>query len=200
MSNGKEKEELQEKKPEIRPPIQIEKEEKKSVGLSSQIKELTEKIDIITETKKIKKEKKQFKIPYTVKSQLKKLAKKNKVQVILCQHNKNIMPTIGELKEGMLIVGDKIHEGSSDGIWLWNGKIPTAIVFEWDLKPLTSEGMYYSASKDKRISHPQAIMIRAMELKEAMQGTKKISGKVIIWVVIAAIVGGYILFANKPGG
>ena len=176
---------------------EITKPEEKTEGLSHRLGEIDEKLDIITQGTKVKKKlkKKKFKLPFWMKAKLKKLAKKNKVQVMLLQSNKNIKPTIGEIREGMLIIEDKIYYGSADIIWLWNGKVPTAIVPEWDLKPLTAEMLLEDAVKNKRVIHPQTIMIRAFEFKEAMQ-PKKLAGKTIIWLLIGGVVVFYVLFAQ----
>lgn len=189
-----------EKKVEVKMKELKEKEAEKSKdekhGLSTRLKEINEKLDTITrETKHSKTKKKAFKLPFRVKSQLKKLAKKNKVQVILLQNNRNIKPTIAELKDGMLLVGDKIYNGSANIVWLWNGKFPTVIVPEWDLEPLTPEGLYKDAKDNKRLSEPQTIIIRAMEYKESLK-PKTIGGKMLIWLLIGGVVVFYILFAG----
>jgi len=179
----------------------IEKPKEKETGLKSKIEEINEKLNRITQETKTKDElkKKAFKLPFRVKSQLKKLALKNKVQVILLQNNRNIKTTIGELKDGMLLVGDKIYDGSTSGIWLWNGKFPTAIVPEWDLKPLTPEGLLSEATENKRLANPQSIIIRAIEFKESLQ-PKQIAGKTMIWLLIGGVIVFYVLFAGGGGG
>jgi len=120
---------------------------------------------------------------------------KRKVQVILLQRNRNIKPTIGEIKEGMLIIGDKIHNGSTNFIWLWNGKTPTAVVPEWDINPLSPEDLQGNTIENKRSIEPQTIIIRAIEFREALM-PKKLSGKMMIWLGIGAIVVFYVLFAG----
>ena len=112
---------IAEYKENLKETIQIEKP-KEPLGLTGQLKELTEKLDNITQEAKVKKDiqKKAFRLPFRVKSQLKKLAMKSKVQIILLQNNGNIKPTIAEIKCGMVMVGDKIYDGSPKGLWLWN--------------------------------------------------------------------------------
>lgn len=175
---------------------EVEKEEKKA-GISDRLSDIDEKLDMITQTKKVEKrlKKKQFKIPFKVRSQLKKLALKNKVQVMLLQRTRNIKPTIGEIKEGMLLVGDKIHDCSAHAVWLWNGKYPTVIVPEWDLKPITPEDLYEEAVEHKRLADPQTIMIRAMEFRESL-APKKLSSKTIIFILIGGIIVFYVLFSQ----
>ena len=126
---------------------------------------ITKKLCVLTkETKvKYKLKKKNFRLPLKVKSQLKKLAMKNKVQVMLIQNNRNIKPTIGELKNGMLILDSyTIHDCPLDCVGLWNGKIPTIILPEWDLKPLSLSKLHQEAIDENRLSYPKKIILRAM--------------------------------------
>jgi len=223
----KKKEEIAEKKENfnigLRSPIseepekpeelkQLEEQEPKRKGLVGQLQELNEKIDIISQRKKSEKKlkKKKFKIPFMVKSQLKKLAVKNKVQVMLLQRTRNIKPVIGEVREGMLLIKDMIYNGSVDSTWLWNGKFPTMIVPEWDLQPLTPEGisemkattgLSSSALKDYcikfgRSAEPEKIIIRAIEAKQNQMLKGKANVKVIILVIIGTIVAMAVLFGG----
>lgn len=188
--------------------------EKKPTGINKKLEDISEQLDLITQKSMIEKryKKKTFKLPSKVKSKLKKLAVKNKAQVILLQENMNIKPTIGEIKNGMLIIGEYI--GEAVGVWLWNGKFPTYIVPEWDLKPLSKDSIdgmrgISTISKEElmndtidnnRLSYPEQIIIRAMELKEGMMGQKKLSGKAVIWIMIGLAVIGYVLFGGGVGG
>ena len=174
-----------------------EEPKEKPVGLGDRVDEINEKLDLITQQKTVERKlkKKTFRLPFRVKSQLKKLALKSKVQVLLLQNNGNIKPTIAEIKNGMLIIGDKLYDGSPTALWFWNGKFPTMIVAEWDLRPVTREYLYHDAVANKRLSDPQTIIIRGMELKEILQG-KGMGGKSIIWIIIGGIVIFYILFAG----
>lgn len=192
----KEEKKKMDKPPE--PPKEMKKEEpkEKKHGLNQKLKDIDEKLEMITETKKHgeKAKKKSFKLPLGMKGKLKKLAVKNKVQVMLLQHNKNILPTIGEIKEGLIVVGEKYYNGSDDVIWLWNGKIPTTIIPEWDLQPLTKSLLVKDAEDNKRIAHPQTIIIRALELKEALK-LKKATGSVI-WYILGGLTLAYVLFGQ----
>lgn len=183
----------------IDPPDEFKPKER---GLTSEIKQLNEKLEILTKQKESKFKKKSFKFPAKVKRQirnLKKLSEKNKIQIILLRANRTIQPTVGEMKEGMLIIGNKIHDGKGDIVWMWMGKIPTAIVPEWDLMPLTMDILTKSTEELKSIIHPQTILIRAMEFKEAMMQKAGFSGKMIIWIIMGAVAVGYVLFANQGG-
>ncbi len=201
-------EEIKEEIPEEEKPEELKElgeQEPKRKGLVGQLKELNEKIDIISDKGKQeeKLKKKKFKLPFKVKSQLKKLAVKNKVQVILLQGTRNIKPLIGELRDGMLLIKDMVYDGSVDATWLWNGKIPTMIVPEWDLKPLTPDGIKEMKEtsgmtaqelanycvKFGRLSTPGKIIIRAIEAKaNQMLGAKANTKAIIITIVIVIVI------------
>ncbi|KKN11194.1 hypothetical protein LCGC14_1028980 [marine sediment metagenome] len=193
--------------------IKEESEEPKKKGFAGQLKDIKETLDIISDKKKQEKKlkKKKFKLPFKVKSQLKKLAVKGKVQVMLLQRTRNIKPVIGEVRDGMLLIGkDMVYNGSVDATWLWEGKIPTMIVPEWDLQPMTPNGieemkrtstmsaeelMNYCI-KFGRSAVPGKIIIRAIEAKQnqMLNATGNIKG------VILAIVGTLIVAAILFGG
>jgi len=156
----------------IEPPKPIEKEK----SMVEEIKELKEFQQQFMGLGSKDLTKKNFKIPGKVKRQtrnLKKLAMKSKVQVLLLTLAGDILPTIGELKMGMLIVGDKYHNGIGNITWRWNGKIPTCIVPEWDLQPVTKETLVQNTEELKTHIHPQTITLRAIEAKEALDKAKQ---------------------------
>ncbi len=176
--------------------------EQKPMGIRDQLKDISDKMNLIADTKGYKLKKKGFKIPGKVKSatrNLKKLAEKGKIQVLLLKLDGSIMLTIGVMQSGMLMVGDYIHNGQGNIIWRWNGKIPTAIVPEWDLQPVTIDTLTKTTEELKSFIFPEKIIIRAMELKEALQTSKAPSAKAIIWIVIILGVAGYILFSTSGG-
>ena len=200
--------EIEEKQEELKEP----EEEPKKKGLVGQLKELNEKIDIISDKKNQEKKlkKKKFKLPFKVKSQLKKLAVKGKVQVMLLQTTRNIKPVIGEIRDGMLLIKDMVYNGSVDSTWLWEGKIPTMIVPEWDLQPLTPEGikemkatsgmsaqqlMNYCLQFGRSVV-PGKIIIRAIEAKQNQMLKGKVGAKGIIIAVVIAIIIMAILFSG----
>jgi len=203
-------EELKRKEQEL---LGESKEEKPKKGLVSQIQELNEKIDIMSDKKKQEKKlkKKKFKIPFKVKSQLKKLAVKNKVQVMLLQRTRNIKPIIGEIRDGMLLIKDQVYNGAVNSTWLWNGKYPTHIVPEWDLQPLTPEGiekmkstitmspseLYKDCIINKRSAEPQKIIIRAIEAKQNLMLKGKANVKVIILTILGTLVAAAVLFGGN---
>jgi len=184
--------------------------EKKPMGIKGQLDEIRETLDVITHKKKAEKKlkKKRFKLPFKVKSRLKRLAIKNKVQVMLLQRTRNISPVIGEIKEGMLLIGNNVYEGAVKYTWLWRGKFPTFIVPEWDLSPLSKEGitdmrrpigageLYKDTIQNKRSAEPQTIILRAIEAKQNQMLKKAVNMKAIIWTVIVTLIIGAVLFGG----
>ncbi len=210
LKKKKEEEEQKEEEPEA---LKEEGEqEPKRKGLVGQLKELNEKIDIISQKDKQEKKlkKKKFKIPLKVKSQLKKLAVKNKVQVMLLQRTRNIKPVIGEIRDGMLLIKDMIYNGSVDATWLWNGKIPTMIVPEWDLQPMTPDGIEEmkrtsTMSSQELMSYcikfgrsavPGKIIIRAIEAKQNLMLGSKANIKAIVLTIVVVIIIMAVLFGG----
>ena len=187
-------------------------EELPKKGLVGQLKEIRESLDIISQKNKQqeKLKKKKFKLPFKVKSQLKKLAVKDKVQVILLQRTRNIKPVIGDLRDGMLLVKGMVYNGAVDATWLWNGKIPTMIVPEWDLQPITPQGidemkqtspmsaqelMNYCL-KFGRLAVPGKIIIRMVEAKANMMLGAKANMKAIIITIVIVIIIMAVLFSG----
>lgn len=188
---------VEEPQPEEKP-----QEEKKELSLRESIEELGNKVEEMAGKKEVdeKFKKKSFKVKGRVKAQLKRGLLKNKVQVLLLRMNKTILPTIGEFKLGWLIVkgleGD-VRVGEDDVIWNWNGKTPTAIVPEWDLRPLTRAGLIKDCVDNKRLSSPAEIIIRKIEATEAMaKEKKKMDTKtiIILFVIVAAAM--YVFFGG----
>ena len=182
-------EKKEEKKPEEPVP------EKK--GLTHQIKELNEKIEELAPRKKKKESKvREFKLPFKTKSQLKKLAQKNKVQVILLGTNRNIEPMTAKIQDGFIVINGKYHQCTTDFIYLWRGKFPTIVLPEWDLKPIGTKD-FYDAMESGGKADAQQIIIRAIELKESQMGGKKLGGKAWIWVGVLVVAAFYLLFGQS---
>ena len=202
---------LKKKKDEEEPEEEIEEEPKEKKGLVSQLSELNEKMDIISKKGKTEKKlkKKRLKIPFKVRSKLKKLAIKNKAMVLMLQGTRSIEPVLGERKAGMLLVGDKIYDGAVECTWLWRGKYPTFIVADWDLKPLNKDGinrmrigplsaaeLYQDTIDNHRSLEPQQIILRAMEAKENLMLKGKTNMKAIILTVVVVIIIMAVLFGG----
>ncbi|KKM75549.1 hypothetical protein LCGC14_1389190 [marine sediment metagenome] len=205
ISPKEEKEDIEPETPKVFEKKEIEKPktiEQKPLGIKEQLTEINKKMNTLAETKGSKIKKKSFKMPGNLKSKLKnlkKLAEKSKIQVLLLKLDGSIIPTIGEIKLGMLLVGDNIHNADGKIIWRWNGMTPTAIVGEWDMQPVTIDTLTKTTEELKSVIFPQKIIIRAMELKEALTDKKGPSAKAMIWVILIVIVVVYIFFSNSGG-
>jgi|24BtaG_2_1085350.scaffolds.fasta_scaffold00417_9 hypothetical protein len=168
-------------------------EPEKPASLNERVALIDEKIDLLTQKHKIKK--KPFKLPWSVKSQLKNLAKKNKVLVILLRTNRNIEAKIVKIEQGFIIVDGKVHNISPDFIFLWDGKTPCIVLCEWDLNPIGTED-YYKAVEENRLAEPQTIIIRAMRNVDKLQLGTKISPKMWIIIFVVGIAVAYVLFGK----
>ncbi len=197
-------------------PIEEKKEEPKKEepkkGIIGQLSDIKETLDIITDKKKQgeKLKKKKFKLPFKVKSQLKKLAVKDKVQVLLLQRTRNIKPVIGEIRDGILLVKGMVYNGSVDSTWLWNGKYPTHLVPEWDLQPMTPEGIEEMKAtstlspqelmsyclKYGRSSEPAKIIIRMIEAKQNLMLKPGTNMRAIIITIVVVIIIMAVLFGG----
>jgi len=171
--------------------------ETKQPGIVGRIEELTERIDsIIPNTSKERKEaEKRFGLPSKIKRQLKNLALKNKVLVILLTRNRKAEPIITEIKDGFIVINNIPHNVSPDFIFLWQGKYPTIVLPEWDLNPIGTKD-YYTAIDENRISEPISIAIRMLEQGQALLKGGKLSSKAWIFIGLAVIAGLYILFGG----
>ncbi len=159
------------------------------------LKNLTE-----MDTKKLKK--KNFKMPFKVKSatrNLTKLMEKNKVQALILKTVGGIQTTIAEISMGRIIVGDKYWDGTGDDfLWPWLGKIPTVILPEWDMRPLSRKMLMEKTKEAKTGMHAQTIIIRAIEAKEAAEtiSGKGIKSMMIVVLIIIAAIAYYMFFSG----
>jgi len=171
-------------------PVSVESNEPR--GLKSHLKEVNEKLDVLTKRDK-KTEQKEFKLPSKIRRQLKKLAIKNKIMVIYLTANRCMQPMIAEIKDGAIYIEGKPHQCTPDFTFLWKGKYPAIVLPEWDLNPIGTKD-YYGAVKDKRVADPIAVGIRMMEDKDNLM-KKKFSMSPLAWVGIglALIAGIYVL-------
>ena len=189
----KEKEERIKKADLIEEEPSVIQEPSKPEGLTGRIKEIDEKLDMLTQSHKIKK--KPFKLPFSVRNQLKTIAKKNKVLVILLRRNRTAEAKIVKIDQGFIIVNGKVHNLGPDYIFLWEGKTPCIVLPEWDLNPIGTED-YYKAVEDNRVADPQTIIIRAMRNVDKLQLGQGLPAKTWIWIAIGAIVIGFVLFGK----
>ena len=193
-----EKKEEQPKPKPIEKPKSIVDEPK---SLIQQMGELNTLMKGITEMDAKKLKKKNFKMPFKVKSatkNLKKMMEKNQVQVLLLKVTGAIQPTIGEINTGRLIVGEFYWNAADDICWGWLGKTPTVIVCEWDMQPLTKRRLMDDTNELKTWLHPQTIMIRLIEAKEAAEKSvgKGMKPMMFVVIIIVVIIAYYMFFGG----
>jgi len=169
-------------------------------GLKSKVDEmygLMQKMQAIPEKKKLKMV--NFKFPFGFAGKMRKLWKKNKIAVVYLKNDNVALPTVGEIKEGNVIVGDTQHDGSKEFVWLWRGKTPIMFVPQWDTLPIGTKA-YHDAVEDGRTTNHQAITIRAIKMAQQETEKKKMKMGSVVWIIIAAVIVGYLLFSNVGGG
>ena len=186
------KPEVKEEKPkENNDPIVVESKEPK--GLKAHLKEVNEKLDVLTKRDK-KTEIKEFKLPSKVARQLKKLAIKNKLMVLFLTRNRSLIPQIAEIRDGFININGRPYNCSNDFIFLWKGKHPAIVLKEWDMNPIGTAD-YYDAVAKGRTPDPIAIAIRMIESAENKE-KKTLSPKAWIFIGLAIIAGLYILIGG----
>ncbi len=172
-------------------------------------KSLMEKMDSIdnlmkkiTEMDAKKLKKKSFKLPLKVKRttrNLTKMMEQNKVQALILKNVGGIQTTIAEISMGRIIVGDLYWDGTGDDyLWPWLGKIPTVILPEWDMRPLSRKMLMEKTIEGKTGMHAQTIIIRAIEAKEAAEKMvgKGINPMMIIVIAVVGIIAYYLFFGG----
>ena len=156
----------------------------------------------LTEMDAKKLKKKSFKMPFKVKSvtrNLTNMMEQNKVQALILKRVGGIQTTTAEISMGRIIVGDLYWDGTGDDyLWPWLGKIPTVILPEWDMRPLSRKMLMEKTIAAKTGMHAQTIIIRAIEAKEAAE---KVTGKgmkpmMMVVVGIILIIGYYLFFGG----
>jgi len=184
-------EQKKELKEDVNPIVMDTPNEKQ--GLKSTLEEVNKKLDVITNRNK-KTAYKEFSLPSQIKRQLKKLALKNKILVILLTRNRGMIPMVTEIKDGFVNIEGTPHQCAVDQVFLWKGKYPAMVIPEWDIRPIGTQD-YYDAVKNNTIADPIAIAIRMIENKENIM-KNKMSSKTWIFIGLAAIAGIWILFGG----
>jgi hypothetical protein len=188
-----------EKKEDINPvykPIEKEVIKHSTGGLVSKLNELNEKVDAIVQINQEQTHKK-FALPNKIKSQLKKLAEKNKVLILLLRRNRSIEPMITDVKNGFVIINGIPRNCSLDFVFLWKGQnLPCMVVKDWDLEPVGTKD-YYEAVKLNRVADPMPTAIRMMEEMVHMEkGGMQLSPKIWIFIGLGVIALIWILFGG----
>jgi len=166
-------------------------------GLNEKVDNLLGKIDVLVDEEGSKEKKKLVKIPRKVRSKLKKLGKKDMVIVFLLKTNRSIDVTVTTVKNGLILINGKVHNCTTDFVYLYQGKYPTIVLCEWDLQPVGTKD-YYDAVKDHRSSDAQEVIVRMLEAQQAKGSlpAAKLNLKYIVIIALVALVVGFVIF-NK---
>ena len=183
------------------PPRKIENDGKPK-SLLSRVDSIEDNLNRLTGLAPTKEQKKRFKFPGFVKRQtrnLKKLMEKNKVQAIVMKLSGGLQPTIADVSMGRIIVGEFYWDAADDYVWQWLGKTPTALLPEWDMKPLTKRRLVEDTNKLKTWIHPQTIILRQIAAMRADEGRGKFQFKPMMWIIIGVVLiaAYYIFFGGK---
>lgn len=182
----------------------LQEESKKDAKSPNEQLSLNQKIDKVLEyfdeTVKSKKGKsKKYKLPTTVRAAIKNYEKKSKILVFLIRTNKALKPIVTQIFKGMVFINGNWYNVPVDSIMIYKDKmkyIPTIILPEWDLKPLTPDKLYGDAVENKRMIDPQTIIIRAIKAEQALTPKMGFGGKAWIWIVLAGIAVIYVIFSK----
>ena len=195
-------EKLQPPEPPIAEPIQEPGNiDEKPKSIVEEMSDMKNKLKVLTDVPGSKEKTKNFKMPSNVKRQVKNLQKmmtKDKVQVLMLKLTGAIHPVMGEINAGRLIVGERYWNAADDFIWFWMNKVPTAIICDWDMQPLTRRRLMDDTESFKSYLHPQTIAIRAMmaRLAEDKLGGKKMKLLPLIMLGVAILIGYYMFFGG----
>jgi hypothetical protein len=156
-------------------------------GIKEQLTEIREHLGIGKEQPK---KEKLFKLPFGIRMGSKAISKKGKVLVFTLKINGNIDIKVLPIINGMVNIGDKFFGVNPGQVYLYNN-IPTIILPEWDLEPIGLKTYIDGTNK----SDPEAIIIRAIEMKEA--GVKKpFGGKTWLWILLIGAAVAYVVFSG----
>lgn len=173
-----------------------QKDEKHSEsGLRSQVQELNEKLDILTNITKEHKTK-PFKMRWGIRSKLKKIAKKQMILVHLLRENRSTSFEFAKVEDGMIKINDKWRNCSIDFVWLLDGKYPEIILPEWSLQPIGTSDYYEALKNNSAGADAETVIINAMERAEN-ESKSKFSPKILIWVLIGLAVVLFIVFGGQ---
>jgi hypothetical protein len=196
---SKEQQNNNNEKEAVQPPGEIIEEKPKS--MMERMKEIEDLMKSSKDMESSKTKKKAFKFPGRVKRQtrnLKKLMEKNRIQAIILKRTGGIQPVIAELNKGTIIVGNHYWTSQLDYVWFWNGTIPTALLPEWDMQPVTMERLIDDTKESKTWMDTEIILMDIIKSKMSSDAIKggKIKPMTLVIIGIVAVIAGYVLFGG----
>lgn len=144
---------------------------------------------------------KKFRLPMKIRMSMKRYYKKNRIIILKAGYNNTLFPVSQVMSNGMIKLKGQLHTVPVDRIMMWKGKFPCIFLPEWQItpekiEPISTSEVSNKAEKDHNLVEAQTYLIRAFKKEALGLVGKKLGGKAIIWIVIAAAVIGYILFGG----
>lgn len=161
-------------------------EEKTDVdeNLREDIRKLNENFNKLLAKKKVK--------PVKLKNRLSKFqAKHNWVYILYINENKEWKPIKCPIEEATTLVEGIPRLASPEYMTTYLGK-PAMILPAWSVKPFSPVESYEETVKDQMSSAGYRLLLNRIEQGE-VKTKKRISGTLIFFIIIALIVGGYLL-------
>lgn len=168
-------------------------EEKKPITLPERLTSLEEKLDTIA--KLSRKKGKPFKLKWSVRTQMKNIAKRNKLLVWVLENNGNMHPVITKMKGGYIIVNGVPRKCTMDYRYLYNGKVPCIILPEWSVEPIGLKEYMEKHPSGMPTADAEKMIIGAVSSGEVKAGTG-LSAKAWIFIGLAVIAGIYVLMGG----
>ena len=179
------------------PPKKIEDKPK---GMIEDVKEIKESLQKLQGIEANKGKDKQFKMPWGIKSKIRnpsKMMNKNIVLAIILKESGDIETKIANYQLGMIIVGDYMWNGEGAIYWRWQGKVPTVILCEWDIIPISKQRLVEDTDDLKTYLNPIRIGIRMIEAKQLLEKQKgKFNPMMFIIGAVVLAVGYFIFFGG----
>jgi len=163
--------------------------EGKDLSLKEKVNEIYKFFHI---AEKGKAKNKNEKLPLKVRNLAKK-SKQNKLLALVLKRNTSIEVVEAQIKQGFVTVGNRFYDCSPKYIWRWKGKIPAAIIPEWDLQPIASSELFERTKENNTPSDPAQLIVRAFKSSEIKNLASGVNFKTWVWVGLAIIVVGYII-------
>jgi hypothetical protein len=155
--------------------------------LKDEVKKLNENFDKLLESGKVKGFKPNKKLTNAN-------VKKNYTLAIVIGENREIKFIKVPISEGTVIVDGIPRLATTDYALSYKGK-PAIIIPEWSTKPFSPVENYEDTVKSQMTAAGYKLLLNRIELgKIALK--KKMSGMIIILIILALIVGGYLLYTR----
>ena len=160
-------------------------------NLKDEIKRLKEKID---GEENIKEKKKKFKIPFKGRLRVSEI-KKNYVTVLYIKNNHTGEFIKIPIDESSTMINGIPRIATTEEIIYIDGKTPLIIQPEWSVKPISISDSYEDTVQKELTSEGYSVLLNRMK-KEAIISKNKMSGWIIVLIIAAIGIAGFILLGG----